>query len=537
MNEHTLSQKYSLGPRISQGISSCLHTVYGLVMGIIVLICLFLSTSNFVSPYSQLLPEVLLLAMGLCAVALFLFLCKHLTLQTPHTKGRFLLAVSIIVLACQLIFVRSYYFYTGWDVQTVTSAAESLSHGESTSNWFYFSTYPNNLFIVYIFTVIFQFLHWCGLHTYEYVSLLVLQCILNTLTGALLARILDKLIGDTRLTALGYLLYLGLIAISPWVSIPYSDSLGLVFPILILDIYLSDHKVKHAFWSWLAMTVLAFLGYRLKPQLVILWIAIVLQELVHLLRGVRIKQLAKQLSAILLGVLCTLMLTQAAISSLSIPSNDSLKFQLPHFLMMGMNAEHSGIYNSEDVEFSRSFATVEERNAADLARAKEYLQDMGFTGFIKHMVNKTLVNYNDGTFFWGREGGFYYSIIDREDTALSSLTQGLFFVPDKAPEEYTGSYYGLWLNFAQMLWLAVLFLSIFSSFGPRRDEKDAVMLGILGLTLFELLFEARSRYLFSYVPLYIVLAVCGVHSLWLWYHKKHPLKAGNGTPLPGAQAD
>ena len=39
------------------------------------------------------------------------------------------------------------------------------------------------------------------------------------------------------------------------------------------------------------------------------------------------------------------------------------------------------------------------------------------------------------------------------------------------------------------------------------------MITIIGLTLFELIFEARARYLFAYVPLYIILAVCGIKFL------------------------
>ena len=36
------------------------------------------------------------------------------------------------------------------------------------------------------------------------------------------------------------------------------------------------------------------------------------------------------------------------------------------------------------------------------------------------------------------------------------------------------------------------------------------MIGIIGLSLFELLFEARARYLYIYVPLYIILAIYGI---------------------------
>ena len=36
---------------------------------------------------------------------------------------------------------------------------------------------------------------------------------------------------------------------------------------------------------------------------------------------------------------------------------------------------------------------------------------------------------------------------------------------------------------------------------------------ILGLTLFELLFEARARYLFGYAPVYVMLAGVGLAGL------------------------
>ena len=35
---------------------------------------------------------------------------------------------------------------------------------------------------------------------------------------------------------------------------------------------------------------------------------------------------------------------------------------------------------------------------------------------------------------------------------------------------------------------------------------------LLALTLFETLFEARARYLFSFAPLFIALATCGIQT-------------------------
>jgi riboflavin transporter FmnP len=64
-----------------------------------------------------------------------------------------------------------------------------------------------------------------------------------------------------------------------------------------------------------------------------------------------------------------------------------------------------------------------------------------------------------------------------------------------------------------MLWLTVLMLSVFSAFAQKKSEKNVIMLAIIGLTIFELIFEARARYLYTYVPLYIVLAMYGIERI------------------------
>ena len=51
------------------------------------------------------------------------------------------------------------------------------------------------------------------------------------------------------------------------------------------------------------------------------------------------------------------------------------------------------------------------------------------------------------------------------------------------------------------------------------------MLAILGLILFELLFEARARYIYTYVPIFCVLAALGMNGAvqkitWYLNHKK-----------------
>ena len=49
------------------------------------------------------------------------------------------------------------------------------------------------------------------------------------------------------------------------------------------------------------------------------------------------------------------------------------------------------------------------------------------------------------------------------------------------------------------------------------DEEDDIYsvlyLSIIGLFLFEMLFEARARYLYTYIPLFIMIGSMGMYDL------------------------
>ena len=54
-----------------------------------------------------------------------------------------------------------------------------------------------------------------------------------------------------------------------------------------------------------------------------------------------------------------------------------LKFGISHFFMMGLNTETDGMFNQDDVYFSESFETADERSENNWRVAKERLSEMG----------------------------------------------------------------------------------------------------------------------------------------------------------------
>lgn len=155
-----------------------------------------------------------------------------------------------------------------------------------------------------------------------------------------------------------------LVGMSPWVSIPYSDSIGLIFPIFILWLYIrarEENTNKKCLYVGI-IGLLTMIGYRIKPQIVIVVIAICIISLVYMLRD--LKQILKMFISMSAGLLIAMILVSTCIQSLNMEVNSNRTYGITHFLMMGMNySEVNGVWNLEDVEFSGSFDTLKERKS------------------------------------------------------------------------------------------------------------------------------------------------------------------------------
>ena len=68
----------------------------------------------------------------------------------------------------------------------------------------------------------------------------------------------------------------------------------------------------------------------------------------------------------------------------------------------------------------------------------------------------------------------------------------------------------------QGAWLFVLFCLSLNGFLKKKylnDNIRVLFLALIGLFIFESIFEARARYLYTYVPIFIVTAMLGLKAL------------------------
>jgi hypothetical protein len=485
--------------------------------------CTFLWEVPFQNPllryalYTGAVPNTVLFLIGAgCLVILFLIGKKY---RAPlekflEEKNRILLPVFLLVLlAVSLFFVYHGSFYPGWDAGIVYEQALNTAKGISSDFYtVYYSNYPNNALMTWIFAMLEKiWMVWRG-HDSPFI-LAAFQSLLGILTGFLLFQTARRM-KQSYLTSWAVLLVYGFfVQLSPWMLVPYSDGTVLIVPTFILYLYICSRETQNRrskLLIWVLIGLFTGIGYSIKPQAVFITIAIVLNELFQIRGMSGLFHFVKKIIVTGLGAgVVLLMVSHLILPSLGMNLDPDQKIGMPHFLMMGMNETNNGIYSQEDYEFSTSFQTVEERNEADLKRARERIDQMGWKGTLSLMARKNAMNYSDGSFAWYEEGDFV-----RKEYAEGKTTDAInrWLRPD-------GGKFRGFLASRQFVWLLLLAgCAVMIPASAKEERKDPVLLvmkiTLLGLSLFEMIFEARARYLFLYAPYYILIGVMGLRNLF-----------------------
>lgn len=478
----------------------------------------------YYSPNILGIPNLILIIPSVLLFLLFAFvITKYTTYQEQKTwktlsDKQFYLLICLVfagVFFVQAFITKHINFRSGWDVGILINAAERLVSDPSDKlieHLDYLSTNPNNLTMVYTLVIFFK-LGSIIFPSNPYVIVILLANFSVCLSVCLTVLCIYKMTQNRCIAIIGMAVGICLTALSPWIQVPYTDVFGMPFPIAALFCFLF---LKNQLLRYSLTTFFCTMGYLYKPTILILLIALIIlgisSELFHLSdrnTPIQFKRLLCFLLALLLGTGCSLGVNKIILSRNHLELDANREKTWAHYLMMGLNTETEGVFSGSDGIFSDSYPDVESRNKANIHEAADRLKKMGGSGYVKHLIKKNLCNYNDGTFSFGREGNFYI-FIPEERNRLDHILRQIFYVD--------GKYYRVLATAEHIIWLTVL-LSICLCIVPCRKNRPGevlIALTLLGVSIFLLLFECRSRYLYLFTPLYIVLASCGLQNAsWL----------------------
>ncbi len=448
----------------------------------------------------------------LCLFMVFLLyrgLSKILTGLAGKRKYRFLIPGSILFLAVQTAVMLSIATTIDWDPGTVITMAGQWARGEELFWPEYFGYSPNNLFLLICFRMVFSVSSLFAGGGGDIPAAVLVNILVVDISLFLMVCCAKKLYGEKGMAASAALGILT-VGISPWLSVPYSDTLGMIFPVLLLFLYLYGVKEgRHKIISCVLMGACAAVGYMVKPHVVIILIAIILMELLDYRGKEKLMQWGKYFAVILIS----LAIAFTGVNKLSdyvtrdIVSDEMKEEKLPftHFIMMGLNDVTYGSFYIDDSNATHGIQGEENKKEFNLRVIRERLENYGAAGYLRFLAEKVSRIYTDGTFNYGTEGDF---------SACENIIDS---PPAKALQEIyhiDGKYYALSARFFNSMWMIILAAAALSCFLPRRlpekSEVNILRLTVVGLTLFLLLVEGRARYLYHLLPVFILLAVCGM---------------------------
>ncbi|MCE5235673.1 MAG: hypothetical protein LLF87_06430 [Eubacteriales bacterium] len=454
----------------------------------------------YASENEVLLPNAALLFFALPLVFLGVAAAR-LSKKRGHPSDRIFYALVCAFFAAlftlQLFVVKNIYFYGGWDFGTLldNARAVALSGAGGVDRW-YFGMYPNNLTPVYVLTNLFR-LGALITKSNPYATVLAATCLGVNLSVLLSVFCVFKLTKNRISAAICALAGAFLIALSPWIAVPYTDSLSVFFPAaaMFFFCFLKDVRVK----SFLVTLLLVF-GAFLKPTVLLVLFAFAAVNGARLLRRAGFRRVLAALLPAALAVLCAFSLRWALIRENKTELEENLRMPFTHYLMMGLNHEKNGVFSDEDADFSSAFPDAATRSAANLAVIKKRLAERGL---LLLFMKKTLCNFNDGTFAWGLEGHFYLNVLPAKTPLALSLRKVYY---NSSPE------HAALATAQQAVWLFVLLCALRAAFPLKAGNPAAraAMLALLGVSLFLMLFECRARYLYLFSPLFLMLAGCGL---------------------------
>ena len=508
--------------RLKINLLAVLNWGFFVLMGLLFLNAFFFNRSTaFIFTFGGQMQNFVIVTAIFCLLAIITYIVaqryKSIVdfMQKKHIYVVYGVMLAIFIL--QIIYAFLIHSSLEYDVELIIWNAQARNPDEFV--WIeYFSLYPNNFMILFFFRFIYSVLTLFRLEEH-FVHALVIVNIVFVNAAIVLVFHAVKSAFDVFKGYVAWIFMLLLVAFSPWIIVPYSDTLSMPIAAGIVYLYVKfrdadkGRKIAYA----LSIGAVAQIGYFIKPSSVIPLIAIILIQLILDLRAIRANPKPKysrskntrtgyNIKYLAIYTISAMVIVSAIFNSFvrsqnAIPFIEGVAFPPEHWIKMGMQRQavgdrfSYGAYNADDFFFTASFSSTQEMRRADREVIRERLSDFGVIGYSHFLVNKLRWITGDGTFHWGEfaRGNF------EEMTPMQSHFKNLV--------HRRGENYANFAYFKQSIWLFILFWHFVYAF-RKKDSSNVVinvsMCAIIGLFMFILLTEGRSRYLINHLPLFTI---------------------------------
>jgi hypothetical protein len=467
------------------------------------------------SPGTVLVAAAILIALLPAVIALAEHLVGWFGRRKTWASRLAIVAVFAVILVAQLRFAFAVVRFPGWDAGQLVSNAIALADGDETIGADYYTRYPFNIPLTLVLWKAIEFSRAMGISN-DLLSPVLLNSVVLFL-GLVFTYLIARKLLSPAIALISLIPSAVFIAFSAWINTAYSDTFSLVFTVVLVYLFLrlrEQTTTGRRLLFWVLVGVTAGVGSVIKITVLIALIAIVFVVAATLRprREPRTTTLTA-VAGMALAALCVLGIGQAVtfaesksgVVPFDLYTNDR-DYPLAHFLKMG--SQGLGNWNLDDVRATDELPTKAERSQKALEVYVERVGALGPAGYAAFLTDKASWSIGDSTFYQSGEGESTDSPFTATD-ALSTEIQSFF--------DLNGSRHTALVSLWQALWTVILLLIVAPLFIRDRrlfsDAASVLRISVLGLLLYLMLFENRARYIYLYVPFFILLASLSLDAL------------------------
>lgn len=433
----------------------------------------------------------------------------------------FFLVISIIIQSVNGISVAS--VNHSWDAGAIQHIASMYIDTGVTDpypylwEYNYLLRYGNNIHITYLVVIIYRLADFIGIH--RDLLLILINNILILLAVFCIIFVSYKRF-NTRSFVFASVVAILLMNLSPYSTVFYTDTLGVFFvaaQILILYLLLSTKNEKKKIFLSGLLGVLFCFGYMMKPTTILVLTAIAFGAILFK-RKYDFRKVLKYSAVFIIGVVSIVFIAKIAISNSTGFANYS-KDQINEkragaIYYLGMGALRglppyenckTGAYCSDYADRSVNVDMREwKKHSFDVIK-NSVMSDFPF-GWLDFAIVKISRSFNDGSFGVWKEGSQNNNSIVfflKDENIPRTVRRVLSFDGDKIATFRT---------VLSVIWFIVIVFCIFFLVRHNANTRIAGILSlfVLAVILYQVLFENRARYLFVFLPIFILSATTGV---------------------------
>ena len=354
----------------------------------------------------------------------------------------------------------------------------------------YFSKYTNQiplLIFVYGFTKIGSI--------FGCTNVLLMGTIFNALFMALTGYFI-YLIGKELKGPKAGLLALIFMVINPifylYSSYFYTDTLCM--PFAVIGIYLIIKCIKETSpRNKIILGILSGITFLIGLKVRIVVVILLIASLGYILINKQVTSKIKIYLALFLGLIIGFFGFKIVENSFELDLDENASFPITHWIMMGLNEEYTGGYNSPDHDLTFNEETKEDKAEANIEVIKERMSELGPIGLIRLEGMKIARTWSSGNY------GVYAKLNNTVDGT------GLY--------EYLGGYGNTNIFLKYSLQILKTYISLMILVGAyqifRKKEIEyhydtIIYIGLFGAILFYMIWEAAQRYSLSFLPWMII---------------------------------